>query len=535
MSNITHPELLQFLDNLSSQDLLNLIEKSRQFDQCWETLSVSGVPTQQGFHPKQLSLWQRIELFSSRQVLEELRQLKAASDGVQQAGPPLEARPVQTFDQQSADIEPAIESKPSFKLSSDQERAWKKLQSWLVDADAPKFILRGFAGTGKTHLMKLLTTVRLNKQRSFYFTAPTNQATKVLSNLIEHPAKTIYSLLGLRMSSDDETQELVFPERLPELDWGCIIVVDEAGMLPKQMVEFIEQARRQFDAKVLYVGDPAQLLPIGEDESPCWNEVSDKRYRTLMKKVMRFDNQILKLATHLRECVFSGEAPVVVDDNDGNEGVFKLSSRAEFMDRLLDGRNTPADFMDTKVAAWRNKAVNRYTEEIRRHLGFGSDPYQETELLLLAQPVEIGGNIVATIDERVCVEKRLDTFVTAYQGLQIPVHRAIVRTDTNGVLTLNIPTEDDIVLQDLLSNLADKAKRAKGTARRDAWRLFWQQKNQFHRVRYAYAMTTHRLQGSTVKNIFMDSKDILANPDSDTANRCMYVGATRATFAAYIL
>jgi exodeoxyribonuclease-5 len=394
---------------------------------------------------------------------------------------------------------------------------------------APYFILKGFAGTGKTHLMKMMADAEIDK--TIYFTAPTNKATKVLRSMLGRPCKTIYSLLGLKMSSDTEVQELVWPDRMPELSYGCIIVVDEAGMCNKELVKFIGAARTHFNAKIMYVGDPAQLLPVGEDRSPCWSATMEKAYRAMLKKVMRFDNQLLRLATHLRECVRSGERPVIESDNDGNEGVFKLSER-KFLKELLKPGAVPEDYVDTKVIAWRNRTVNEYNDTIREHLGFSDAVYKPRDLLMVAKPIEVGGTVIATIDEDLMVETVKEATVYL-KGYEIPVYEMLVRVDGGPVLKLNVPTEDDLVLQTLLNELAEKAKRAHKEKRGPLWKEFWQANNKFHRVRYGYAMTAHRAQGSTVRRVFVDFNDIMSNRDKETAHRCAYVAFTRPTQSAY--
>lgn len=503
-----------------------------EFSDAWNRLTAIGVPDRD-LRGKGLSLWKRIELYAKHL---ELFSKKGTADAVELAIQGKSAPPPPLTDPLTAVINRAPEvaerNEEKFPLSEDQDIAWTKMQAWakLKAYQAPYFILRGYAGTGKTHLMKMLSEAEL--PTTVYFTAPTNKATKVLKAMLGRPARTIYSLLGLKMSNDDEQQELVWPDKMPELSYGCIIVIDEAGMVNKQLCEFIENARAHFNAKILYVGDPAQLPPVKEDTSPCWKATKDKAFRAFLKKVMRFDNQLLKLATHLRECVRSDERPHIEDDNDGTEGVFKMSER-KFWKTLLKEGATPQDYADTKVIAWRNKTVNEYNWKIREHLGFGDSVYTVGDLLMVAKPIEVNGTIVATIDEDMVVEAIRDTTVDL-KGYSIPVHELLVRVDSGPVLKLNIPTEDDLVLQTLLSELADKAKRTKDkNARRIRWREFWEANNKFHKVRYGYAMTAHRVQGSTYKRVFVDVNDILANQDTNTAYRCAYVAFTRPTLAAY--
>ena len=308
-------------------------------------------------------------------------------------------------------------------------------------------------------------------------------------------------------------------------------MVDEAGMVNEELRDFVDVARGALNAKVLYVGDPAQLPPIGEEDSSCWYVTEEKSERAMLKQVMRFDNQLLRLATHLRDCVKTDSEPVLENDNEGEEGVFVVNEK-KFWRTLLPEGIQPKDFLETKVAAWRNKTVDVYNKRIRAAFGF-EDPYCVGDVLLVASPVDVGGTIVATVDEELTVETVTDTTVSLL-GYEIPVHQLLVRTDANTILKLNVPTEDDILLQTLLSDLAAKAKRAKKFGRQIAWKRFWEAKNCFHTVRYGYSLTVHRLQGSTYKRMFVDAEDILSNSDKNTAYRCLYVAATRSTTSTTI-
>lgn len=184
------------------------------------------------------------------------------------------------------------------RLSKDQEVAWKKLVEWVRRSD-PYFVLRGFAGTGKTFLLqKLLGEAG---STSFKFTAPTNKAAKVLSQMIDRPASTIHSLLGLRMVPHEEGMRLEYPNSMPRVSRKAIVVVDEASMVGTELAEFIEKARVQCGFRVLYVGDPAQLNPIGERASPTWNSTKEDVNRAMLREVMRFDNQLLNLSLRIRK------------------------------------------------------------------------------------------------------------------------------------------------------------------------------------------------------------------------------------------
>lgn len=408
-------------------------------------------------------------------------------------------------------------------LSEDQQIAWEKLNRW-IEAESPYFVLRGFAGTGKTFLMKMLLE---KAAKSFKFTAPTNKAAKVLSQMLGTDASTIHSLLGLRMVPDEEGMRLEYPRTMPHISRSTVVVIDEASMVGRELHDFVDRARAQCGFRVLYVGDPAQLNPIGERSSPAW-EVAAKEDRAMLRKVMRFDNQLLNLSLRIRKRMAEKRfVSPVRDDHDAEGGVFLLSQK-KFDEQLASLKLE--DFDTAKVVAWRNKTVARYNRTIRKQLGFVRQ-YEEGDVLLLGGPIEIDGKIVGHTDEEGRVESAKRTRVEV-DGEDVRVWRIVLKTD-DAVHTLNVPLDDDTVLPRILSEKAAAARNAPGHLRKSLWSDFWDTKKRFNTVRYGYAMTAHRVQGSTLDTAFVDQEDVLANQDKLEAMRCLYVACTRPRFRLY--
>lgn len=88
-------------------------------------------------------------------------------------------------------------------------------------------------------------------------------------------------------------------------------------------------------------------------------------------------------------------------------------------------------------------------------------------------------------------------------------------------------------LSRLASILNRKAAAAKRTSssfpRKLIWENFWSTKDLFNSVRYGWALTCHRAQGSTYDNVFIEQYDILSNKNPDEAHRCLYVAESRAS------
>ena len=403
------------------------------------------------------------------------------------------------------------------ELTKDQEVAWDKIQRWLA-TEEPIFLLKGYAGTGKSFLMKKL----LGLKKNFVFSAPTNKASSVLSSFIGMPVRTTYSVLGLRMTAEDDQLVLTQSEDLPNLGNNPILVIDESSMVPKFMVKLLTSACSSFGWRVIFVGDPAQHTPVGETRSPCWKTVGDSQYKTMLREVRRFDNELLKLSVHLRECVIDTSKRVRIrpDSNrTAGEGVFLLSEY-EWIKEVKSNRLE--DWTRFKIVAWRNKTCNHYNSIVRKALGFKL-PYEVGEVLLLAAPMFLDGQIIAHTDDEVVIRNiEEQRFSFPEQDLD-----AYVFTVDKPFL-LYVPKSDSD-FQKLLSKRASIASSLTGSQRKAAWANFWEVKQKFTPVRYGYALTSHRLQGSTVEGVYADQRDLLANSHKRSSARAMYVTGTRAT------
>jgi AAA domain len=409
------------------------------------------------------------------------------------------------------------------KLSDDQEIAWTKLQAWLK-TDASCFVLKGFAGTGKTWLLRLLKTVC----RDIVYTAPTNKAAKVLGSSVGTLAKTTYSALGLRMEQQEDAMVLTESSRAPYYAPGTILVVDETSMVGQLLTAAILRTITDMGIRVIFVGDPAQLPPVGETRSPAWSVNRAPECNAMLRKVMRNDSQLLTLATNIRACIKTRDwTSPLRSDHDDVQGVWKWKTRTKFIDKVLERITCPQDAVQTKIIAWRNKTVDEYNGIVRKHLGF-NERYCIGDQMLLVQPLKDGDTIIAHTDDDFSITDVAELTVSLHD-VEIPVYEIAARqTDGDWSKNLYVPRRR-AVLDDLLNRLARRARASKGAGRKLAWQEFWSVHEQFHDVRYGYAFTSHRAQGSTVTNVWVDQQDTLSNRNSREAFQCFYVQSTRPT------
>lgn len=418
---------------------------------------------------------------------------------------------------------------PIFIPTPDQQAAINELLLFIQEPSSFNwcFCFRGYAGTGKTSCMREVARRVGSSSAHFAYTAPTNKAAKVLREIVGE-ACTIYSLLGLRVDKNGETKQIAHgkPVDLSDLD---VIVVDEASMVNAHLFGLLQDIADKFDLKVVFMGDPAQLPPVKESESlALTGDVGVQ-----LTKVMRHDNQILSLVSTIRQVVFSPAPSISIkSDNDGEEGVWKLS-KIDFRKQIFAAaaRGEFADGRTTKVISWRNIKVDEYNQ-IARAAIFGAEAspgfFLVGDRVVAAGPCERNDELLLHTDDEAIVEGVIECkhpLEPKYHAMELKCRRE----DNQVVRLLVLHPASKQQFENDCQLLAHEAQ-----ANSKLWRRFWDLKDIFHDVRFAYALTAHRSQGSTYQNTFVDFQDVLYNRNRTEAFKCLYVACSRAQKRLYL-
>lgn len=224
-------------------------------------------------------------------------------------------------------------------LTDDQRFALKKLDEFL-QGDEQVFILQGYAGSGKTTLLKGFVEYLHSIDRRYQLMAPTGRAAKVINQKTGLFATTIhkgiYSFSDLQeVEAEEEGEEGSFYYRYNlwnnPMVYDSILIVDEASMvgdnyleseffrfgsghLLSDLITYSRIEEPSTNSKIIFIGDPAQLPPIGMSFSPALDAAylrdnfKLKVSQAEMKEVKRHDadNGILHAATRIRRCLTSG-------------------------------------------------------------------------------------------------------------------------------------------------------------------------------------------------------------------------------------
>lgn len=415
-------------------------------------------------------------------------------------------------------------------LNSDQQEAVIKLEAFL-EGPATVFAVSGQAGVGKTYLLKALTE---RSRHKLIFTAPTNKATKVLREMLttetyKPDCRTVFSLLGLKLEASGEVKELSVPEDPVDLSKFKAVIVDEGSMCNAALMKYIKLTIDNFDIKFIFVFDEAQAPPVKEKISKVCLLPKD----VSLTKVVRHDNPILKLVTRIRAAIYS-PAPNISFETDivDGEGVWSLGGKG-VQDRILE--DTHGDrFFDPKgsrVIAWRNVTVDRANRAIRKSM-FGSGAEEAflpgDRVLATGLVKDLEGKVVASTDDEGEVVRVSRGQHPIYEEYEI--WNLSVTLDNNRTIPLKVLHESSLHLY--TAEVERRAQMARETKR--LWGKFWEFQEAFHGVRHAYAITSHRSQGSTYHTAFVDWRDILINRNRHEAFQLLYVACSRPSKALIV-
>lgn len=203
----------------------------------------------------------------------------------------------------------------SFPLKTQQANAFVELQRFVSDFSHQIFILKGYAGTGKTTLMSGLIKW-LDQEKTIYtLLASTGRAAKILSDKTNSNATTVHSHIYVFDDLDDDLEKmsalqdnmrvddkgqisLIFDLKSVSIASGKVYIIDEASMVsdvPDTGNSFAKFGSGKllsdllaFDknGRFIFVGDPCQLPPIGQDISPALSkEYIEAKYQTSTKQI----------------------------------------------------------------------------------------------------------------------------------------------------------------------------------------------------------------------------------------------------------
>lgn len=400
----------------------------------------------------------------------------------------------------------------SIILTPGQQAAYDAFARFLLIPHEEVFVLAGYAGTGKSTLVKELlkllkslpATQKLLDPDSQWgwrlaLTATTNKAAEALAQATGEEVSTIQSLLGLRVSTDYRTglSELV-PKRGFETPVDTIIFIDEASYIDSALLDQI--FKRTQRCKIVFLGDPAQLLAVKSSSALVFKAGFPGAELT---EAVRNTGPILELSTQFRKTVLTGEWFSFKPDG---EQVRHLPRETFESELLLSFKDPAWHFSKSKVLAWTNRTVTAYNRAIREEIQ-GAPELHPGDYAVCNSFVSNGTYALKT-DQQVLV----GPIGPAYErhgawGNDVQIGPAVFFMPKSlelkkHALKLAQAADDVLTLHEIQSRWID--------------------------LRPAYAQTVNKSQGSTYDEVFIDLDDLGKCRNMDTLARMLYVATSRA-------
>lgn len=471
------------------------------------------------------------------------------------------------------------------KPTSDQAKVIESLCQFILSPDSNSiFLLKGFAGTGKTSLVSALVKTMKQLDRECTLMAPTGRAAKVFSFYAEHPAFTIHKRIYRQKSIDKDSiftlnynmkQDLLFI-----CDEASMIANDEytgggiygTGRLLDDMVHFVYGGK---GCRLIIMGDTAQLPPVGDEESPALQDSWLSGYglnvvsHTLTEVVRQAESSgILWNATRLRklmdtESIF--DLPKIRFK--GFPDVYNISGN-ELIDTLeqcyyRDGES------ETIVVTRSNKRAKIYNNGIRAQILWREELLEGRDMLMVAKnnyywteqlalqylanaqaegkapekaetlPFDFIANGDTAVVRRIRRQRELYGFTFADAELTFPDYddftmEATVLLDTlqTEAPALSKEQQDTLfnnIMEDYKSDPALRSKHERLKAlRNDPYYNALQ-------IKYAYAITCHKAQGGQWTNVFIDQGYMTEELLGPEYFRWLYTAITRATTRVFFV
>lgn len=276
-------------------------------------------------------------------------------------------------------LEQLIKSFPHEPTAS-QLSALNQLSAYIFEPNPQAvFLLKGYAGTGKTTTISSLVNNLFKIQKQAVLIAPTGRAAKVMSIYTKKKAYTIHKKIYYPKKNKNGTIQFTLQQNKYV---NTIFIVDEASMIPDNsnnqlfdsqsllydLINFVDNGK---NCKIILIGDEAQLPPVKFDVSPALDvdkleiNYQKKCYVALLDEVVRqqFDSKILENATRLRSVLTDYFVSQFLFNIDQKE-VHRISDGFELQDKIQESFDTYG-IDNTTIIVRSNKRANIYNEQIR--------------------------------------------------------------------------------------------------------------------------------------------------------------------------
>lgn len=485
-----------------------------------------------------------------------------------------------------------------FEANKGQLELLDKLSQFIVSPTPRKaFILRGYAGTGKTSIMAALVHAMRELKQRIVLLAPTGRAAKVLSQYAQTPAYTIHkyiyrarsksapSLEDATLQSKGERQAFSLRDNLHK---NTLFIIDEAsmisglrdnpifgsGMLLEDLVRYVYGGE---GCSMLVLGDDAQLPPVGSNQSPALNSEYMTGYQLhvqshVLTEVARqaSDSGILENATRLRPLALGCASAPSLEDGIKRlqNATLQFRGKEDFWDMLEFGEDVQtvsgAELLEvleqsysevgaeeTILLTRTNKRTNIYNQGIRARILWREDEISSGDRLMVCKNNYFWTEkyedlpFLANGDMLEVVRLRNEREMYGYHFVDAQLRSLDYDWEIDVVLWIDTmhsdnPEANQKMQKDLFYKIAEDYPELQNSRKKLIETIYQSPYYNALQVRMAYAITGHKSQGGQWQRVFIDPniggerREVKGNEARDFY-RWLYTAITRATKKVYFI
>lgn len=441
-----------------------------------------------------------------------------------------------------------------FVPTDGQLRVMRHLSAFILsDKPNPTYLLQGYAGTGKTSLVKTLTTILPQIGMNFILLAPTGRAAKVMSEYTNAAASTIHRKLYRFAPFADGSLRMSLAENKSS---NTVFIVDECSMISEQnessggksllddLISFVFNGK---NCKLLLIGDSAQLPPVGLDFSPANDIATLKRCFNLtiasfcLTEVLRqsADSGILFNATLLRQKILENNTKPPFFDIKSFKDIVKATPET-FEEMLFQSFGENKN--DSIIICRSNKRANMFNQAIRNTILQEEGELSAGDRLMVVKnnyfwtDNQKQTNFIANGDmiEILKINKFEEMYGFHFADVEIRL------TDYDDSASLSVKILIDTLTSDSPALSQEESKRLFSNIEEDYLdigdfrerRKAMKQNLWFNalQVKFGYALTCHKTQGGQWDTVYIDAP---FKPDGEEFERndlrWLYTAITRAS------
>jgi exodeoxyribonuclease-5 len=441
-----------------------------------------------------------------------------------------------------------------------QEDVFVQLEKFLSVHDGDEcFVLKGYAGTGKTTIIGALVKVLPEIHLKSVLLAPTGRAAKVISNYSGKKAFTIHKRIYRKKNAVTPDMSFMLNQNLAE---NTLFIVDEASMISNERAEFsrssllhdlVSYVYNGKNCKLMLVGDTAQLPPVGSEDSPALDNglLKDVFALTLfgyeLTDVVRQEKAsgILNNATRIRELVRSDEAVFPKFTVKGFSDIYRMNG-----EKLTEGLQYAYDkfgIENTLVVCRSNKSANNYNQQIRNRILYREEELNGGDYIMVVRNnyfwLESESNNAFIANGDIAHIRKVRNIQEIYGFRFADVVLEFVDYPEEEPLTCKVLL--DTLYMDSPSLSAPESKRLFEAVMEDYAHIankrmqFAELKtNPYYnalQIKFAFAVTCHKAQGGQWDAVFVDQGYLTEDMINSDFLRWLYTAATRATKELFLV